>query len=141
MRLLCAMTAKKRGKIHGGDVTLAYGQAKWPKGMKKIHAGMPAGYKKWYDNVLYCLSVGNLYGHLVAGKNWYMTMRKWHLDHGFVQSEYDPCAFHKTKGDSCLTILFYVDDILAFLWGDEGKDLLDGHVVEFGERSGGLSLE
>ena len=30
MRLLCAMTAKKRGKIHGGDVTLAYGQAKWP---------------------------------------------------------------------------------------------------------------
>ena len=48
-------TAKKRGKIHGGDVTLAYGQAKWPKGMKKIHAGMPAGYKKWYDNVLYCV--------------------------------------------------------------------------------------
>ena len=27
----------------------------WPEGMKKIHAGMPAGYKKWYDNVLYCL--------------------------------------------------------------------------------------
>ena len=89
--------------------------------MKKLHAGMPAGYKKWYDNVLYCLSVGNLYGHLVAGKNWYMTMRKWHLDHGFVQSEYDPCAFHKTKGDSCLTILFYVDDVLAFLWGGEGE--------------------
>ena len=61
-----------------------------------------------------------------------MTMRKWHLDHGFIQSEYDPCAFHKTKGDSCLTILFYVDDVLAFLWGDEGESLIGSHVAEFG---------
>ena len=43
-------------------------------------------------------------------------------DHGFTQSQFDLCAFRKTKGDSSLTVIFYIDDILIFLWGDEGGD-------------------
>jgi hypothetical protein len=82
--------------------------------MKKVLAGMPSGYKKYYEGIPYCTEVGNLYGSTIAGRNWYMHLRKWMNDHGFKQSEWDPCLFTMRSGLDELHVIVYVDDLLMF---------------------------
>ena len=60
---------------------------------------MPDGYNAYYKGVFYCCEVGNLYGHPIAGRNWYMTLCHRMKHFGYEQSAHDPCKFHKYKGD------------------------------------------
>ena len=77
---------------------------------------MPAGYQKYINGVPYCCEVGNLYGHPIAGRNWFQKFRKRMLFHGYTQSEHDPCLFYKkaVKGKGLFLLIVYVDDILTF---------------------------
>ena len=116
LRTACALTAANVFRnITGGDVKQAYGLAAWPKHLKKLLGRMPQGYDMYdeHGNLLAC-EVGNLYGHILAGKHWYLHVRKWLIDYGFEQSKHDPCFFVLTVNGSKLAILLYVDDLLCF---------------------------
>ena len=121
LRLLCAIAAIERMTIRGGDVKQAYGQAKWPAHLKKVLSRVPAGYRMYEGGKTYCCEVGNLYGHVIAGKNWYLTIVEWLLGFGFTQSEWDPCFFHLERDGEKFFFLLYVDDVLMFT--TEGSDL------------------
>ena len=116
VRLLCALAAALDLTIRGGDVTQAFIQGEWPAHIKKVHAHMPAGYQKYINGVPYCCEVGNLYGHPIAGRNWFQKFRKRMIFHGYIQSEHDPCLFYKKKvnGKGLFLLIVYVDDILTF---------------------------
>ena len=76
---------------------------------------MPDGYNAYYKGVFYCCEVGNLYGHPIAGRNWYLTLCHSMKHFGYEQSAHDPCKFHKYyKGDDEFHMVLYVDDILTF---------------------------
>ncbi|MGB0243952.1 MAG: reverse transcriptase domain-containing protein [Candidatus Nanopelagicales bacterium] len=129
LRTLCALCPQMDLVIHGCDVKQAYGKAKWPAHLKKALARVPMGYDKYYDGQTYCVEIGNLYGHPIAGRNWWHRLRDWHLTHGFTQSEFDPCCFYKKGPDGIIFILTYVDDILAF--STRGGNLRDAWAAEF----------
>jgi hypothetical protein len=118
VRICCALAAELDLVIRGGDATQAYGQADWPTHVKKLLAAMPAGYHKYYDGHMYCCEVGNLYGHPIAGRNRYNTLRQRMTKRGYIQSEHDPCLFCLRHGDELIIILVYVDDILTFTTRD-----------------------
>jgi hypothetical protein len=118
LRTCCALTAELDLVIRGGDATQAYGQADWPASIKKLLAGMPCGYNRYYDGQLYCCEVGNLYGHPVAGRNWYHTFRDRTLKRGYLQSAHDPCLFYKRRDNELFLLIIYVDDILTFTTRD-----------------------
>ena len=114
VRLHCAYAAARGLIIRGGDVTQAFSQGAWPDHIKKVYARMPDGYNAYYNGVLHCCEVGNLYGHPIAGRNWYGTLCYRMKYYGYEQSAHDPCKFHKYKGDEEFHMILYVDDILTF---------------------------
>lgn len=114
VRLLCALAAERNDTIRGGDVKQAFVQGEWPEHIKKVLAHMPAGYNKHYDGKAYCCEVGNLYGHPIAGRNWFHTFRNRMRYHGYTQSKHDPCLFYKFAADDHFYLVLYVDDILTF---------------------------
>jgi hypothetical protein len=161
LRLLSAIAAIEKMIIRGGDVKQAYGQAKWPSHLKKVLSRVPSGYKMYDRGKTYCCEVGNLYGHVIAGKNWWKTLRAWLLAHGFTQSEWDPCLFTTTndKGEM-LFVLTYVDDLLFFetdgadlyssfekafsadfKWTPFGTDLHDFVSIRITQKPGEVSLD
>ena len=116
VRLLCAVAAALDLTIRGGDVTQAFIQGEWPPHIKKVHAHMPAGYKKYVNGTAHCCEVGNLYGHPIAGRNWFQKFRKRMIFHGYTQSEHDPCLFYKAPtGKDLFLLIVYVDDILTYV--------------------------
>ena len=114
IRLLCALAAERNDVIRGGDVKQAYVQGEWPKHIKKVLAHVPAGYNKYYNGKTYCCEVGNLYGHPIAGRNWFHTFRDRMRHHGFTQSKHDPCLFYKFSDGGHIYLVLFVDDILTF---------------------------
>jgi hypothetical protein len=60
-----------------GDVTQAYGQGKWTESIPKAVAHMPEGYERYHNGHEFVVRVGNLYGGLIAGRNWWKTNGKW----------------------------------------------------------------
>ena len=122
-RLACNLAAIEKLIIRGGDVKQAYGQAKWPAYLKKVLSRVPAGYRMYEGGKTFCCEVGNLYGHVIAGKNWFLTLVEWLLAYGFTQSEWDPCLFLLFKGGDKMLFIVYVDDILTFT--TEGSDMYD----------------
>ena len=132
LRILLAM-APARLQISQGDVTQAYGQGIWPKGLKKSLSKMPEGYDKYGpDGTEYCCEVGNLYGHPIAGRNWYNTLVEKLLADGLTQSEHDPCLFYQFRGKEVLFVLVYVDDIVTL--HSMGSSLRDEFAGKFGDE-------
>ncbi len=159
-RLLCNIAAIERMTIRGGDVKQAYAQAHWPQQLKKVLSRLPSGYKMYFDGKTHCCEVGNLYGHVIAGKNWYQTLVAWLLAYGFTQSEWDPCYFYIVDGDGHrMHFLVYVDDVLTFTasddlyqrfasafsadfdWTSYGSDLHDYVSIRIRQRPGEVSLD
>ena len=116
LRTLCALSAKfHEWVIGGGDVKVAYPQGKWPEHIKKAISRMPFGYHDRDEmGRQLAAEVGNLYGHPLAGKHWWLTFLEWMLHDGFTQSKHDPCLFFRRHGDKVLYIIVFVDDILTF---------------------------
>jgi hypothetical protein len=160
LRTLCALAATTGMRIRGGDITQAYAQADWPAGMRKLHSHMPSGYHTHYDGIHHCCEVGNLYGHPVAGRNWYKRLVRHMLDDGFKQSKHDPCCFIKTVDGETLYVIVYVDDIIRFCtwdsklddefaqkfsavfdWTDFGTDLHDYLAIRMRQTKGTVELD
>ena len=140
-RLLCSVAPTLRMTIRLGDVHQAYGQARWPKGLKKALAKMFWGYDKYIDGRPHCLEIGNLYGHPLAGRHWWHTFLQWMLDHGYVQSKHDPCLFYTVRGDDRFYLLVYVDDIITFSSSDSlYREWADPFYVDFAATDFGTDL-
>ena len=159
-RICCGLSAETDMVIEGGDVQQAYANAKWPEDLKKAIAHLPAGYVRRQLGQLYVAEVGNLYGHVLAGRHWWLTFRKWMLGHGYTQSVWDPCLFYMRRGKEQIWVLCYVDDILTFTtkgstlrkefaadfskdfeWTDFGTDLHEFLSVNIEQKPGEVTLD
>jgi len=81
-----------------------------------------------------------LYGTLIAGRLWFDTLVKVLVRLGFEANPVDPCVMNKTVDGNQLTVVIYVDDILATCVSAEAITwLLDELTAEFDEVKGGLS--
>ena len=59
--------------------------------------------------------VKSMYGMTYSGKYWYLDLKEWLLEEGFVQSRASPCFFCKIfPGGYFIKIIIYVDDKLFF---------------------------
>jgi hypothetical protein len=133
LRALSALAPNDDLVISMGDVTQAYGQGKWPDNIPKAVAHMPEGYERFDINgTEYVVRVGNLYGGLIAGRNWWKTNDKFLRDYGLIKSEYDDCLYIRRRGDAVLYVLVYVDDIITF--HTRGSTLRDEFVESYGGR-------
>jgi hypothetical protein len=47
------------------------------------------GCERYHNGTDYDVRVGNLYGGLIAGRNWWKTNGKWLCDYGLTKSQYD----------------------------------------------------
>jgi len=81
-----------------------------------------------------------LYGCLVSGALWYAKLTSVLKDLGFVQNPLDPCVMNKTVSGEQLTVVIFVDDILATCKSDSViTDLVSQLREEFDEVKGGLT--
>ena len=119
LRLLCSI-AHDGLVIRGGDVIQAYTLAAWPTHLKKALTRMPTGYEEVINGIRHCVKVGNLYGHPIAGRNWWNSVKRKMLSMGCKQSQYDPCLFYKMTDGDTFYFLVYVDDVLTFSTPDSG---------------------
>jgi hypothetical protein len=75
-----------------------------------------------------------LYGCLVSGALWYAKLTSVLNDLGFVQNPLDPCVMNKTVNGEQLTVVIFVDDILATCKSDSViTDLVSQLREEFDE--------
>ena len=159
-RTLCSVAPAANLTIRGGDVTQAYKNGDWPATMKKVLSHLPMGYNKYEDGIRYVAEVGNLYGHPIAGRNWWKRLLRWMLEHGYSQSEHDPCLFYTTRGEEQFFLIVYVDDILTFTttgsslytewaeaftqdfdWTDFGTDLHDFLAIRIQQTADTVTLD
>ena len=81
-----------------------------------------------------------LYGTLITGHLSFDTLVKVLVRLGFEANPVDPCVMNKTVDGNQLTVVIYVDDILATCVSAEAITwLLDELTAEFDEVKGGLS--
>ena len=81
-----------------------------------------------------------LYGTLIAGRLWFDTLIKALTSLGFEANPVDPCVMNKTVGGNQLTIVIFVDDILATCVDKVAITWLINELIkEFDEVKGGLS--
>jgi hypothetical protein len=133
LRALSALAPNDNLVISMGDVTQAYGQGEWPDSIPKAIAHMPEGYERYGpDGTEYVVRAGNLYGGLIAGRNWWKTHGKWLSDYGLTKSQYDDCLYIQRRGDEVLYVLVYVDDIVTF--HTRGSTLRDEFAKAYGDR-------
>jgi len=95
-QMLAKKTLFSWRRAHRGTVRTK--MSHWPDHVKKVYARMPDGYNAYYNGVFHCCEVGNLYGHPIAGRNWYMALCHRMKYYGYEQSAHDPCLFHKYEG-------------------------------------------
>ena len=118
------IAAKEQREMAGLDIGSAFLEAKW-KGEsvhiiieKMLSTMLVNKYPelKAYlreDGTLVMLLKKALYGTLIAGKLWYDKLTSVLRDLGFTANEMDPCVMNKMVEECQLTIVIFVDDILA----------------------------
>ena len=113
-RLLMALAAGEKMKIHHFDVTSAFTQADIDA---EIYVEPPKGFEAKDDNgdpmVLKLRKA--LYGTKQASRQWAVTLRKFLVDElKFTNSTHDPCLFTRVERDGRKMIIgVYVDDLLV----------------------------
>ena len=151
--IMCVLTiaAKENRKTAGIDIGAAYlnalmvGDAVFiviEKMIATIAAKLNPELKEYLqpDGTLYMRLDKALYGTLIAGRLWYDTLAKALADLGFVPNPVDPCVWNKTVNGSQITVVIFVDDILATCVDPAVITWLIGEIVnEFDEVQGGLS--
>ena len=106
LRLFLAVAAKENLEISHFDIKNAFTESKLKE---DIYLKPPEGVKVTEGMVLKALR--SLYGLKQAGRDWNKLLEGEVLKAGFVKSLADPCLF--VNRDMNITILIYVDDILA----------------------------
>ena len=81
-----------------------------------------------------------LYGTLIAGKLWFDRLTKALESLGFTSNPMDPCVMNKMIDGEQLTVVIFVDDILATcVTASSLTWLIDALKKEFDEVKGGIS--
>ena len=131
LRALLAVMAAKRAKGAGGDFPQAYLNAE-----QTVYHVYPPKSARQYDedgNRLVWALPRALYGGRASGRHWYMLLRKWFVDNGFVVSEWDPCLFVKRNEDGTFHyVAVYVDDLVHVYTDEEGyRSVIDKFKADF----------
>jgi len=83
-----------------------------------------------------------LYGTLIAGKLWFDKLTGVLRDMGFVANEIDPCVMNKTVDGDQLTVVIFVDDILATHKEDKALTwLIEELKIKFDDVKGGVEVD
>ena len=61
-----------------------------------------------------CRLIKSLYDLKQTLKQWYEKFDMTIISFGFIVSEFDKCVYYKVRGDECIVLCLYVDDILLF---------------------------
>ena len=113
-RLLMALAAGERMKLHHFDVTSAFTQADIDA---EIYVEPPKGFEaKDNHGVPMVLKLHKaLYGTKQASRQWAITLRKFLVDElKFKNSTHDPCLFTRVEKDGRKMIIgVYVDDLIV----------------------------
>jgi hypothetical protein len=147
------IAAHEQREMAGLDIGSAFLEAKW-KGesvhiiIEKMLATMLVhkypelrAYLR-EDGSLVMLLQKALYGTLVAGKLWYDKLTLVLRGLGFTANELDPCVMNKMVNEHQLTIVIFVDDILATSVSVSALTwLIDALKSSFDEVKGGVERD
>lgn len=113
LRSICAVAASLGAQVDFCDFTSAYTQSELLPS-EYIHMRPPPGYEYDADGdeVVWHLT-RSLYGMVQSGRNWYMRLREWLAQYGFVASDADPCVYTKQTAKGWIILGVYVDDIVV----------------------------
>lgn len=132
LRLVTALAAQCKMKIHQLDVTCAYLNGELeeiiymesPKQLPDIlriiteqdNSKIGEKARNMLQNLQHgnkvCLLKKSLYGLRQAGRSWYGKLNRTLCDLGAEPTTSDPCVYSMGEGEDLLIILIYVDDIL-----------------------------
>ena len=146
VRILAQLAVQYDMSIHQMDMKTAYLNAPIEH---ELYVEMPKGYASvsMRQSQVWRLNK-SLYGLKQSGRNWHLFLKSFLEDScGFKQSVADPCVFTKTKGDSMVILLVWVDDILIATNDErslkEIKDKIKSSfkVTDFGKLSYFLGIQ
>jgi hypothetical protein len=118
------VAAKEGRKTADLDIGSAYLEAEWKgdpvhivveKMLATIYVHEFPELKKYQqvDGTMLMRLDKALYGTLIAGRLWFDKLSQVLSDMGFTPNPLDPCVLNKTVGENQLTVVVFVDDILA----------------------------
>jgi hypothetical protein len=117
LKMFLAGAARNKCRVYQLDFIGAFLQAN-VRG--RIFLSLPEVYGAiWPEFKDYCgrplRLVKSMYGMTYSGKYWYLDLKEWLLEEGFIQSRASPCFFCKIfPGGYFIKIIIYVDDKLFF---------------------------
>ena len=150
LRFIASVSAREHLRLRRWDFVSAYLQGQLEEG-EVVYCYSPPGYERRDSegHEMCCKVVKPIYGMAQAGRRWQRSLFPWLTEHGFVQSEADPCLFHKSRGDDRLIVGVYVDDLCCAFKSDEPgslyqefvSSLADWNVEDEGELSDLLGVD
>jgi hypothetical protein len=117
LKMFLADAARNKCRVYQLDFIGAFLQANVRGG---IFVSLPKVYGDiWPEFKDYCgrplRLVKSMCGMTYSGKYWYLDLKEWLLEEGFIQSRASPCFFCKIfPGGYFIKIIIYVDDKLFF---------------------------
>lgn len=127
IRVLLALASIYHLEVHQMDVKTAFLNGDLEE---EIYMDQPEGYVIPGNENKVCKLVKSLYGLKQAPKQWHEKFDRAVLSFGFEINDSDKCVYTKLKGDECIILCLYVDDILLFGTSlavvNETKALLSG---------------
>ncbi|KAG7578260.1 Retrotransposon Copia-like N-terminal [Arabidopsis thaliana x Arabidopsis arenosa] len=113
VRLMLALSAIHNWIIDQMDVTNAFLHGDLDE---EIYMSLPQGYSPRQGEQLpprpVCRLIKSLYGLKQASRQWFHKFSSVLLQHGFIQSFFDPTLFVRCTSEAFLALLVYVDDIM-----------------------------
>ncbi|KAG7549162.1 Retrotransposon Copia-like N-terminal [Arabidopsis thaliana x Arabidopsis arenosa] len=113
VRLMLALAAIHNWSINQMDVTNAFLHGDLDE---EIYMSLPQGYTPRQGECLpkkpVCRLIKSLYGLKQASRQWFHKFSGVLLQHGFLQSLFDPTLFVRLDSEGFLALLVYVDDIM-----------------------------
>jgi hypothetical protein len=148
--IMCVLTiaAKEGRKTADLDIGSAYLEAAWKgdpvyivveKMLATIYAHEFPELKEFQqeDGTMLMRLDKALYGTLIAGRLWFDKLTTVLTDLGFTPNPLDPCVMNKTISGNQLTVVVFVDDILATSAAEADLTwLMDSLKAEFAEVKG-----
>ncbi|KAK9050950.1 hypothetical protein SSX86_027575 [Deinandra increscens subsp. villosa] len=109
VRSLLAVAVKKDWIIHQLDVNNAFLHGELDE---EVYMKIPQGFCK-KEETRVCKLKKSLYGLKQASRNWYQKFTLALIEIGFRQTKMDHSLFVYKNGDTCITALIYVDDVIV----------------------------
>lgn len=113
VRLMLALATIHNWSINQMDVTNAFLHGDLDE---EIYMSLPQGYTPRQGECLpkkpVCRLIKSLYGLKQASRQWFHKFSSVLLQHGFLQSLFDPTLFVRLDSEGFLALLVYVDDIM-----------------------------